>query len=236
MTASRFRFALVMLLAALGASLAVFQSGPLRAQEAMFNGQDLTGWKGDMSLWTVEDGAITGTSTAEQPLKENTFLIWEGELDDFELSLKFRIKDGNSGIQFRSQTHGGFSVGGYQADIDAGMRYMGILYDERGRGILAERGQKVVRGSDGKSEVSPLELDQEQFKQSFREGEWNTYVIRAEGNRITQTINGMMTVDFADNEESERDSSGILALQLHAGPPMKVQFKDLRLTPLGKAK
>lgn len=206
------------------------------AQDPIFNGRDLTGWKGDLTLWSVEDGAITGTTVAEKPIKDNSFLIWEGELSDFELALKFRIQDGNSGIQFRSQSHGDFKVGGYQADIDAGMRFMGILYDERGRGILAERGQNVVRGADGKAETKALGMDEEKFKQSFKPGEWNTYVIRAEGNRITQTINGMVTVDFTDNEEAGRDASGILALQIHAGPPMKVQFKDLKLTPLNKAK
>jgi hypothetical protein len=221
---------------ALAAILVAACSSGLSAQEAIFNGRDLTGWKGDKSLWKVEDGAITGTTSAEKPITENSFLVWEGELGDFELALKFRIKDGNSGIQFRSQSHGDFKVGGYQADIDAGMRYMGILYDERGRGILAERGQKVTRGKDGKSEVVALELDDEKFKQGFKDGEWNTYVIRAEGNHITQTINGVTTVDFTDDEESARDASGILALQIHVGPPMKVQFKDLRLTPLGKAK
>jgi|688.fasta_scaffold72480_4 hypothetical protein len=221
---------------AMAAILVAACSSGLSAQEAIFNGRDLTGWKGDKSLWKVEDGAITGTTSAEKPITENSFLVWEGELGDFELALKFRIKDGNSGIQFRSQSHGDFKVGGYQADIDAGMRYMGILYDERGRGILAERGQKVTRGKDGKSEVVALELDDEKFKQGFKDGEWNTYVIRAEGNHITQTINGVTTVDFTDDEESARDASGILALQIHVGPPMKVQFKDLRLTPLGKAK
>ncbi len=223
-------------LAVLATCLPLLGMSGLLAQEAIFNGRDLSGWKGDMSLWSVEDGAITGTTTAEKPLKENSFLVWEGELDDFELTLKFRIQDGNSGIQFRSQSHGDFKVGGYQADIDAGMRYMGILYDERGRGILAERGQKVVRGADGKAEAVSLELDNEKFKQSFKPGEWNTYVIRAEGNRITQTINGMMTVDFTDNDEAGRDASGILALQIHVGPPMKVQFKDIQLKPLSKAK
>jgi hypothetical protein len=221
---------------AMAAILVAACSSGLSAQEAIFNGRDLTGWKGDKSLWKVEDGAITGTTSAEKPITENSFLVWEGELGDFELALKFRIKDGNSGIQFRSQSHGDFKVGGYQADIDAGMRYMGILYDERGRGILAERGQKVTRGKDGKSEVVALELNDEKFKQGFKDGEWNTYVIRAEGNHITQTINGVTTVDFTDDEESARDASGILALQIHVGPPMKVQFKDLRLTPLGKAK
>ncbi|MFM7739669.1 MAG: DUF1080 domain-containing protein [Planctomycetota bacterium] len=205
-------------------------------QEAIFNGRDLSGWKGDMTLWSVEDGAITGKTTAEKPLKENSFLVWEGELEDFELSLNFRIVDGNSGIQFRSQSHGEFKVGGYQADIDAGMRYMGILYDERGRGILAERGEQVVRAGDGKAEKKSLGLDDEKFKQSFKSGEWNTYTVRAEGNHITQTINGMKTVDFTDKEESGFDPKGILALQIHTGPPMKVQFKDVVLKPLDKAK
>jgi hypothetical protein len=236
MPAAIVRLRSLLVYAVLATCVALPGPSALLGQEAIFNGRDLTGWKGDLNLWTVEDGAITGTTTAEKPLKENSFLIWEGELDDFELSLKFRIQDGNSGIQFRSQSHGDFKVGGYQADIDAGMRYMGILYDERGRGILAERGQKVVRGADGKSEVVALELDNDKFKQSFKPGEWNTYVIRAEGNRITQTINGMMTVDFTDNDEAGRDASGILALQIHVGPPMKVQFKDVQLTPLNKAK
>jgi hypothetical protein len=205
-------------------------------QDPIFNGRDLSGWKGDMTLWSVEDGAITGKTSADKPLKENSFLVWEGELEDFELSLKFRIVDGNSGIQFRSQSHGDFKVGGYQADIDAGMRYMGILYDERGRGILAERGEQVVRAGDGKAEKKSLGLDEEKFKQSFKDGEWNTYTVRAEGKRITQTINGMKTVDFTDNEESGFDAKGILALQIHVGPPMKVQFKDVVVKPLDKAK
>ena len=213
-----------------------FLASVASAQDPIFNGRDLTGWKGDMALWSVEDGAITGKTSAEKPIKENSFLVWEGELNDFELSLKFRIVDGNSGIQFRSQSHGDFKVGGYQADIDAGMRYMGILYDERGRGILAERGEQVVRAGDGKSEKKSLGLDDEKFKQSFKAGEWNTYVIRAEGNHITQTINGMKTVDFTDKEESASDAKGILALQIHVGPPMKVQFKDVVLKPLDQAK
>jgi hypothetical protein len=213
-----------------------FLASVVSGQEAIFNGRDLSGWKGDMALWSVEDGAITGKTSADNPLKENSFLVWEGELEDFELSLKFRIVDGNSGIQFRSQSHGDFKVGGYQADIDAGMRYMGILYDERGRGILAERGEQVVRAGDGKAEKKSLGLDDEKFKQSFKEGEWNTYTVRAEGKHITQTINGMKTVDFTDNEESGFDAKGILALQIHVGPPMKVQFKDVVVKPLDKAK
>ena len=118
--------------------------------KSIFNGKDLSGWEGKPEFWSVRDGAITGETTAENPTKGNTFLIWrDGKVDDFELRLKFRIVNGNSGIQYRSKDLGDFVVGGYQADFEAGKTYSGILYEERGRGILAERGQKVVIQPDG---------------------------------------------------------------------------------------
>ena len=113
--------------------------------KSIFNGKDLTGWEGQPELWSVQDGAITGTTSADSPIKSNTFLIWKaGELKDFELRLKFRIVDGNSGIQYRSTASDNYVVGGYQADIDATMRFMGILYEERGRGVLANRGKNCL--------------------------------------------------------------------------------------------
>ena len=105
--------------------------------EPLFNGKDLTGWMGDLDIWSVQDGAITGQTTADKPLQANTFLIWQGgSIGDFELELDYRIVAGNSGIQYRSQVidADNWSVGGYQADIEAGDNYSGILYDERGRG------------------------------------------------------------------------------------------------------
>src|SRR5919201_593824 len=111
---------------------------------SLFNGKDLAGWDGNPKFWSVKDGAITGQTTAENPLKENTFLIWRnGTVDDFELRLSYRLVGGNSGVQYRSKDLGNWVVAGYQADMEAGKKFTGILYEERGRGILAERGQKT---------------------------------------------------------------------------------------------
>src|SRR5262249_23903560 len=118
----------------------------------IFNGKDLTGWDGNPDLWLVEDSAITGKTTAEKPAKGNTFLIWrQGEgVDDFELKLEYKIVGGNSGVQYRSFELEKWVVGGYQAHIDAGDTFSGILYAERDRGILAQRGEKTVIGDDHK--------------------------------------------------------------------------------------
>ncbi|MGB0582168.1 MAG: 3-keto-disaccharide hydrolase, partial [Limisphaerales bacterium] len=122
----------------------------------IFNGKDLSGWKGNTDLWSVKDGAITGVTKAEPKLTHNTFLVWQaGKLENFELRLQYRIEKGNSGIQYRSHVkdQGDFGpiVSGYQADFEAGTKYSGILYEEKGRGILALRGEKVE--IDGMKEI-----------------------------------------------------------------------------------
>jgi len=123
----------------------------------IFNGKDLSGWDGDPVFWSVEDGAITGRTTAENPAKENTFLIWrDGLVDDFELRLSYRIVNGNSGIQYRSRELGRWSVGGYQADIETGPQWTGALYDEHGRGPLATRGQKTVIAENGEKQTEQV--------------------------------------------------------------------------------
>ena len=203
--------------------------------ESIFDGKTLEGWKGKESFWSVEDGAITGRTTSENPTKGNTFLIYQGDdLADFELHIKFRIENHNSGVQYRSKDLGDFVVGGYQADIDATGRYLGILYEERlGRGIMAQRGQKVVFGEDGKKEVTGKTGDAEEILAAYKEKDWNEYVIIARGNQLVQKINGHTTIDVTDNQKDKFRPSGILALQLHAGPPMVVQFKDIRLKRYG---
>ena len=211
-------------------------AGMVAAEEqakSLFNGKTLEGWSGNEKFWSVKDGAITGQTTAEKPTKGNTFLIWKGgEVKDFELKLKFKIVGGNSGIQYRSSDLGDFVVGGYQGDIEAGDKYIGILYEERGRGILAERGQTVVIGADGKKEVVGKTGDPKEIADSVKKEDWNEYVVIAKGNHLVQMINGYTTVDVTDNESSKAKASGILALQLHAGPPMTVQFKDIQLKEL----
>ncbi len=222
----------------LAAGLAGLVPGPVIAQETeiVFNGKDLTGWSGDPKLWTVEDGAITGKTDGKLPY--NKFLIYDGKpLEDFELTVQFRIKGGNSGIQFRSKhlkEAGEFVVGGYQADIDPTMQYMGINYEERGRGILAKRGQKVVITPEGKiADVGSLG-DPAKILEGLDFNKFNEYKVVAKGNRIWQWIAGKPVVEIVDHQADKRSMSGIMALQIHVGAPMVVQFKDFQLKRLPK--
>ena len=199
----------------------------------IFDGKTLKGWDGDPKFWRVEDGAITGQTTPDNPTQGNTFIIWrDGKLEDFELRLKFRIVGGNSGIQYRSREVEKWVMSGYQADIDSTDKYIGILYEERARGILALRGKRVVIDEDGTlNEVGSTAEDATILDSIKKEG-WNEYSIKVEGNHLVQSINGNVTVDVTDNQTAKRASSGLLALQLHAGPPMLVQFKDIQLKQL----
>lgn len=201
--------------------------------QSIFDGKTLEGWDGKEQFWSVQDGAITGTTTPENPTKGNTFIIWKaGELKDFELKLKFRIVGGNSGIQFRSKDLGNNVVGGYQADFDGAGNWTGTFYEEKGRGILAKRGQKVEITEDGKKKSVGTTTAEKEILDAYKKEEWNDYRIVAKGNQITLEVNGLTTVELTDNEASKRPESGILALQLHAGPPMTVQFKDIQLKEL----
>jgi hypothetical protein len=200
----------------------------------LFNGKDLTGWKG-LDFWTVEDGCITGRTTKEKPTKGNTFLVWEGEVSDFELTFQYKIVGGNSGVQYRSKLVDakGFVIAGYQGDFEAGKTYSGILYEEKGRGILAKRGEKVVikDGADAKKpkiEVTGSLGKTDEIQAKIKAGDWNEYRVVAQGGHLRHFINGVQTVDVTD-ETAVGAKKGLLALQLHAGPPMVVQFKDLLL-------
>lgn len=208
--------------------------------ESLFDGQTLSGWSGLPSHWTVRDGAITGYTIAANPIRQNTFLVWtNGTLRDFELHLKYRMVGGNSGVQYRSQLMdpAEFVVGGYQADIDSSPRYSGILYEERGRGILCERGQRtLVKDAGGKTEVKVVgTLGTPEALQKFIHADgWNDYTIVAQGNQVMHFINGRLMSDCVDlGGKGARE--GLLALQIHTGPPMMVQFKDLQLYRLPDA-
>lgn len=223
----------------LGLTASLSQAEPA----ALFNGEDLGGWEGNLEHWSVKDGAIVGQTTADKPAPGNTFLIWKGgEVSDFELTFKYRMTPGderkfvNSGVQFRSKVVDpkNWVVAGYQADFEYGDTYSGILYEEKGRGILAQRGQKVVIKPGEKPEQPKIEVTgetgkSEDIQAAINKDGWNDYRLVVEGNHIRQFINGKATVDVTD-ETSEGAKSGVLALQLHSGPPMKVEFKDLRLT------
>jgi len=218
------------------------------AQEAgfksLFNGTDLSGWEGNPALWSVDNGAINGkTGTdADNKISHNTFLVYTNALvDNFELRFSYKITPtGNSGIQYRSKVieKGKFGpiVAGYQADFEGGKTYSGILYEERLRGILAQRGQKtVIKEVDGKTKVEVVGSvgDSKEIQSKIKADDWNDYVIIANGNHLQHFINGLQTVDVTDEQEAKAAKSGVLALQIHAGPPMTVQFKDIRIKQLG---
>jgi hypothetical protein len=232
---------------------AIFAATALSAAEpgfkSLFNGKDLAGWAGRPEHWSVKDGAITGATTKENPAKGNNFLIAKQDganlvVRDFELRLSYKIMAdndkgfGNSGIQYRSKEFPNFVVRGYQADFEYGTTYSGILYEEGGRGILAQRGQKVVIKEDSekpgktKIEIAGSVGKSAEIQAAIKKEEWNDYVIIARGNHLQQFINGHQTVDVTDEQETKAAKEGILALQLHAGDPMTVQFKDIRIKEL----
>ena len=176
----------------------------------LFDGKTLDGWQGDPDLWKVEDGTIAG-STDDKTIKHNTFLSTTKSYKNFILKVNFRLRNHNSGIQIRSKQGQDYVVTGYQPDI-AESRYTGMLYEEGGRGILAD--------------VDPKEVEK-----VFKKGDWNEYVITCDGPRIQLQLNGVTTVDYT--EKSDKGAKeGIIAFQLHVGPKMKVWFKDVQLKEL----
>ena len=201
---------------------------------SLFNGKDLDGWRGRDDLWSVEDGAIVGRTSDDDPIQGNTFLIWSGgQPSDFELVAEFKIESGNSGIQYRSKVvdEDKFVVGGYQGDVDFGNHYAGIVYEEKGRGILVGRGEKATIGPDGKKVVQQF-ADTQQLAKGIHPGKWNEFRIVAKGNHLTQYINGAKVSEVIDQQSEKAAKSGVIALQLHQGPAMVVRFKNLSLRPV----
>ncbi len=210
--------------------------------KTLFDGKSLDGWDGNPAIWSVQDGAITGKTTADVKIDRNTFLIWRGgDVDNFELELEYRIVGGNSGIQYRSfeLPGSGWGIGGYQGDFEAGERYSGILYGEQFRGILADRGEstELIR-KDGKFEKKVLGSvgDSAEIQKKIKKEDWNTYRIVADGFKFQHFINGVQTMECVDNDEQQRRSVGRLAFQVHTGPPMTVQFRNVRLKKLAAPK
>ena len=205
--------------------------------KSLFDGKTLDGWNGDPKFWKVADGAIVGQTTKETPTRGNTFIIWKGGvLKDFDLTLDFKIEGGNSGIQYRSFVksgkHDGWRIGGYQADFEAGDRYSGICYGEAFRGILSDRGfhTTLTLNDKGKLQKNAKKFgDSKEIGKAVKKREWNTYRITAKGFHFVHYINGVKTTELTDNDEKARRVDGVLALQLHAGNPMKVSFRNILL-------
>ncbi|MGO9108827.1 MAG: family 16 glycoside hydrolase [Thermoguttaceae bacterium] len=197
----------------------------------LFDGKTLDGWDGDPNFWRVEDGCITGQTTKENPAPRNTFLIWRGgKPADFQLKIEFRMPNpgfANSGVQIRSwEGPQKWQVSGYQPDMDSDDNYTGTCYGENFRGGLAGRGEKTVIGKDGKRKVEHFG-DAAELAKFIKNRGWNEYDITALGNHIIEKINGRLMCEVVDEDTVAR-KDGILALQIHAGPPMKVQFRNVR--------
>jgi hypothetical protein len=211
---------------------------------SIFDGT-MKNWDGDPAYWKADGNTLVGTTSAENPLKENTFVIWRGgEPGDFELKLEYRMSATNSGIQFRS-THvppggegrgavtGKWVLKGYQADIDFANQFTGMIYEERGRGFLMQRGQAVEIGADGVSRViGNLERNADELKALIKPGEWNTVHLIARGNTIMNIVNGHVTAFIVDDDAKGRALKGLLGFQIHVGPPMKIEFRNIYLKSL----
>jgi hypothetical protein len=212
--------------------------------ESIFDGT-MKNWDGDPAYWKAEGTALVGTTTAENPLKENTFVIWRGgEPADFELKLEYRMSATNSGIQFRS-THvppggegrgavtGKWVLKGYQADIDFANQFTGMIYEERGRGFLMQRGQAIEIGPDAVSRmIGSLEMNADELKALIKPGDWNTVHLIARGNTIMNIVNGHVTAFLVDDDAKGRALKGLLGFQIHVGPPMKIEFRNIYLKTL----
>jgi hypothetical protein len=222
--------------------------------KSMFDGKTLDGWDGDPRLWSVKDGCIHGQTTAETKFEGNTFLIWKGgEPGDFDLRLSFRLDPenskgtGNSGVQYRSRhiTEGTAAknkwvMGGYQAEIANVPGKDGFLYNEQGpkerhredKGTplyLALVGEKAVIDDDGLSHPVGSVGDRTAIGSTLHTHDWNDYVIIARGNHLQHFINGVQTIDCVDNDPKGVALKGLIALQIHNGKPMAVEFKNLRI-------
>ncbi len=217
----------------------------------IFDGKTLKGWEGDTRYWRVENGILTGEITPDKPLEKNSFLIWkDGQPADFEFKASFRISEsGNSGVNYRSERVEDvpFALKGYQADIDGKNNYTGQNYEERKRTTLAYRGEiATIRTQPNASDPASLKNNvqknawqsrevtsslgaPEELKGKIHSGDWNEIRIVAKGNKLQHYINGTLMSEVKDDDAANRSNKGLLGLQIHTGPPMKVEYKDISI-------
>lgn len=224
---------------------------PAISDKALFYGKSLDGWDGDPRFWRVENGELIGETTESNKAEKNTFLIWRGgELSDFDLRIKYRVTGGNSGVQYRSREVGQWSVSGYQADFEAQHhksdkgpidKFSGMFFEEQGRMFMGQRGQAVIVRSNVDKPKKPLidiigsVGDAGELEQLIRRNDWNEMRIIARGFAFTHIINDRVMSIALDEDAINRKASGIVAFQLHAGPPMQIRIKDMTLRELKPA-
>ncbi|MEX2232722.1 MAG: DUF1080 domain-containing protein [Cyclobacteriaceae bacterium] len=217
----------------------------------IFDGKTLDNWEGDTTYWSVSNESLVGQITPSTLLKTNSFIVWRGgTTGDFELKTEFRItENGNSGINYRSEelTDVPNALRGYQADIDGKNSYTGQNYEERGRTTLAYRGEKVIINTQKNPdslranvknnawtmrEVTASLGSKDSLRSLIKSNDWNTCHIIANGNRLQHFINGVLMSDVTDNDAVNRKLNGLLGVQVHVGPPMMVEYRNIRLKQL----
>lgn len=220
---------------------------------SIFDGKSLNGWKGDSLYWRVENGILTGEITPETILSRNSFLVWQnGAPENFELKLEYRIsQDGNSGINYRSEEIPDLphALRGYQFDIDGKNNYTGQNYEERRRTTLAYQGQTVVLNplpdslsklpvsdlvrSNSWTEAEIIELaDVAELRSHIKNNDWNSCHLIVNGNNMKHILNGVLMSEVTDNDLLHGRRRGLIGVQVHVGPPMKVEFRNIRLKTL----
>jgi hypothetical protein len=218
----------------------------------IFNGKTLDNWVGDSIYWSVQDNCLVGTITPETIIKQNTFIIYQGTMpDNFELILEYQVSDkGNSGINYRSQKIDGVphSLTGYQADLNGANTYTGSNYEEHRRTTLASQGEKTVIPA---IQISPDSIQTQikdnrwvpttvvaslgtpaDLRASIRINDWNEYRIVAKGNHLQHYVNGVLMSDVTDNDTVNRRLSGLLGVQVHVGPPMRIAYRNILVKKL----
>ncbi|PXX23714.1 DUF1080 domain-containing protein [Arenibacter sp. ARW7G5Y1] len=218
----------------------------------IFDGKTLDDWEGDPVYWRVEDGKLVGEVTPETILDRNSFIIWRGgEVDDFELKVEYRVsRAGNSGINYRSHEIDGlpYALMGYQADINGTGTITGSNYEERRRTTIASQSEKTVLNRPTKNPEAlsdhiernrwvPTEVvgslgTSSELRSHLKKGDWNAYHLIVKGNRLKHYVNGKLMSDVTDNDQINRSEKGLLGVQVHVGPPMKIEYKNFRLKTL----
>ena len=222
----------------------LFQSHPISAAEipdpeagfeSIFDGT-LKNWDGDPVYWKAENGTLVGEVRPDTLLKRNSFIIWRGgELADFELKLEYRVSaEGNSGINYRSieVPDVKWAMRGYQDDIDGKDKWSGQNYEERGRTFLAYRGQSVLLLPGKPPQVTKELGDRAELQKKVLKNDWNQVHIIARGNLLQHFTNGVLMSEVRDEDPEKRRASGMLGVQVHVGPPMKIEFRNIRVKRL----
>lgn len=227
------RNSVFLLMLILGFSFCLYAQKKDTGFKKIFDGKTMKGWEADTSFWSIKNGSFVGEVKPGQTIKNNTFLIWRGDMPaNFEFKAEYRISpEGNSGVNYRSERVKDvpYALKGYQADIDGANQYTGQNYEERGRGFLAMRGQKVVLRENSDPIIQGSVGNSDTLKAKIIITDWNHIHLIVEGNHMRHYINGVLMSETFDEDSSLRKSKGFLGLQVHVMKKMKAEYREIYL-------